>query len=250
MEFTRTSNQPLDLAEVKRLAPSAQENLMPLLNRFRPAKKPRTRAAMIAYLGGHYRYHTMNSWNQSTSYAHNLKMHHLEFPSKEIQDRAWDIIGCEDADGAFYGTNQLIGEFTDTEGGSYTAGFNGRSGGYLVMYHSQRKPSQYTHRCTGCGHRAYGAEAAGHNYPGCTGKHEPFAFPQELVTWPGKNIDQGEDFAEWETYTLKERVDLVWAFDKLAEDCVADFIDFCSTHEVEEVEVTTTRKVSTAVEID
>ena len=29
----------------------------------------RSRAAMTAYLDGHFRYPTMNSWNQATSYA-------------------------------------------------------------------------------------------------------------------------------------------------------------------------------------
>jgi hypothetical protein len=37
----------------------------------------RSRAAMTAYLKNHFRYHTMNSWNRSTSYACNLKVNRL-----------------------------------------------------------------------------------------------------------------------------------------------------------------------------
>lgn len=219
-----------------------------LLNRFRPKRKPRTRKEMIAYLAEHFRYNTMNSWNQSTSYAHNLKVTRLEFPSKDTETRAYDIISCEDADGAFDQVNELIRDFTDAQSGCYTAGFNGRSGGYLVLYNSIRKPSQYTHRCNGCGHRAYGEGAAGHNFTGCSGKHVPHKFPPELATYPGKDIDMHEDFTSWDTDTLRNRVDLVWAFDKLTEECVAEFIYFCSTHHVEDVPVTTTRNVSSAVE--
>jgi len=221
-----------------------------MLNRFRPMKKPRSRKDMIAYLEGHFRYNTMNSWNQSTSYAHNLKIHNLKFPSKVIESRGRDIVCCEDAAGAFDGPNQFIREFTDAQGGAYTAGFNGRSRGYLVLYHSTRRPSQYTHRCTGCGHRAYGESACGHNFHSCTGKHVPFTLPQELVSYPGKSIDMQEDFSEWDRDSLRSRVHLVWEFDKLAEDCVADFLDFCTSHEVKDVEVTTTRMVSKVVEAE
>jgi hypothetical protein len=219
-----------------------------MLNRFRPKVRPRSRKNMIEYLVGHFRYNTMNSWNRSTSYAHKIKLHNLQFPSKEVESRAWDIIGCEDVDGAFDGINQLILEFTDSQSGCYTAGFNGRSGGYLVLYRSERRPSQHTHRCNGCGHRAYGAAAYGHNFGGCQGEHVPHTFQPELATYPGKDIDMYEDFSSWDTSSLRDRVDLVWAFDQLAEECVAEFIYFCESHHVEEVEVTTTRKVSTAVE--
>ncbi len=34
----------------------------------------RSRADMTGFLKKHFRYHTMNSWNRSTSYACNLKI--------------------------------------------------------------------------------------------------------------------------------------------------------------------------------
>ena len=37
----------------------------------------RSRADMTAYLENHFRYPTMNSWNQATSYACNLKVDRL-----------------------------------------------------------------------------------------------------------------------------------------------------------------------------
>ena len=35
------------------------------------------RNEMIAFLTNHFRYSTMNSWNQMTSYANNVKLHNL-----------------------------------------------------------------------------------------------------------------------------------------------------------------------------
>ena len=39
----------------------------------------RYREAMTAFLKKHFRYHTMNSWNRSTSYANNIKLYNLNF---------------------------------------------------------------------------------------------------------------------------------------------------------------------------
>ena len=38
----------------------------------------RSRAEMTAYLSGHFRYNTMNSWNRSTTYACNMKLYKRE----------------------------------------------------------------------------------------------------------------------------------------------------------------------------
>jgi len=48
-----------------------------------PKRKPRTKQDMIAYLEGHFRYSTMNSWNGVTSYAHNVKFHHLDLTRQQ-----------------------------------------------------------------------------------------------------------------------------------------------------------------------
>ena len=93
-----------------------------------------TRKEMVNYLKNHFRYNTANSWNQSTSYARNVKVYNLDLP-KDLLDRAYDLV-FED------GFNELmvdlycdlINQFEEDADG-YTIGFNGRSGGYLVLYH-------------------------------------------------------------------------------------------------------------------
>lgn len=46
-----------------------------------------TRKEMVNYLKNHFRYNTANSWNQSTSYARNVKVYNLDLP-KDLLDRA------------------------------------------------------------------------------------------------------------------------------------------------------------------
>ena len=50
----------------------------------------RSRAAMTAYLDGHFRYPTMNSWNQATSYACNLKVDHLGLDASVVETVSYD----------------------------------------------------------------------------------------------------------------------------------------------------------------
>ena len=40
----------------------------------------RYKESMIKYLRKHFRYHTMNSWNKSTSYANNIKLYNIDKP--------------------------------------------------------------------------------------------------------------------------------------------------------------------------
>lgn len=86
------------------------------------------RNEMESYLRDHFRYYTDSSWNRTTSYAHNVKVHKLPLSADE-KDKLYDILGCEDC---YDGVNLLLGEFEALTG--YSVGFNGRSGGYIVLY--------------------------------------------------------------------------------------------------------------------
>ena len=46
------------------------------------------RGEMIAFLKNHFRYNTMNSWNRSTSYANNIKLHNVDKPD-DVDSNAW-----------------------------------------------------------------------------------------------------------------------------------------------------------------
>lgn len=156
------------------------------------------RQEMIDFLTNHFRYYTMSSWNRRTSYANNVKIYNLDLP-QEIKDKAWSFLEAECKD-FWFNIHDLIADF-ETETG-YTAGFNGRSGGYIVLYDTV---------ITDNGCRS-------------TAMHD---------------IDQYEDFDEWGTGDLINRVRLVQTFDELCDMIREEFIYFVTNTEIKDVEVIT-----------
>lgn len=76
------------------------------------------------------RYFTMNSWNLSKSLAYNLKIYNVI--DKKLQNKVFDLMDVN----YFYedNINPLIYDFDRQFNYEWQAGFNGRSGGYLVLY--------------------------------------------------------------------------------------------------------------------
>lgn len=95
----------------------------------------RSKKAMITFLTEHFRYNTLNAWNNSTSYAHNMKVYKLPL-SNEEKAKLYDLLECNDF---WREVQESIDEFARAYDREYTAGFNGRSGGYLVLYCSTEK---------------------------------------------------------------------------------------------------------------
>jgi hypothetical protein len=110
-----------------------------------------TREEMIAFLRNHFRYHTMNSWNNATSYARKVKIHNLDL-TREQRDRAYEIIYAE---GAFDEINELMRQFDAAHKYEFQMSFNGRSGGYVVLIPGGQRPSGYQSHCLVCGQRNY-----------------------------------------------------------------------------------------------
>jgi len=110
-----------------------------------------TREEMIAFLRGHFRYYTMNSWNRSTSYARRVKIHNLGL-TREQESRAYDLIYVGDT---FLEINERIREFSEDNDYNYQACFNGRTSGYIVLIQGGREPSGYQSYCTECGQLNY-----------------------------------------------------------------------------------------------
>lgn len=77
------------------------------------------------------KYFTMNSWNQETAPAYNMKVYNLGF-KRETGNKIYEMM---DLPGWYNEINILIDDFSTNNPG-YCAGFNGRSGGYLVLYKS------------------------------------------------------------------------------------------------------------------
>ena len=83
-------------------------------------------------LGNRIMYPTLNSWNNEYAPAYNLKIYNV-IP-KKYQDRAYFIYSDEKlAYDVYREINFLCDEF-DKENAPYNVHWNGRSGGYLVLY--------------------------------------------------------------------------------------------------------------------
>lgn len=209
----------------------------------------RSRGSMKEFLAGHFRYNTMNGWNNSTSYACNMKIYNLGL-ERDIANKLYDLIQLNE----FYEPiNDLIYEFGAAHNFEWQVGFNGRSGGYLVLYRGERKPSGYRSFCTACGQKNY--KSVSESGSVCGRCHQPARrdFSQthmNIHTFPGRGIDHGERFfLDWDMTALRDRVDLVCEFDKLADDIVAEAVYIAKNYDIQDevVYVPQTRKVMVEV---
>lgn len=117
-----------------------------------PTRKPRTKGKMIEYLSGHFRYHTLHSWNRMTSYAQNVKIYNLPWKKREDESRAYELFSTTQAAQIARSCFDAFHQQTDYH---YSIIGNGRSGGYLVMVQSERRDSGYKSRCPECGQLNY-----------------------------------------------------------------------------------------------
>lgn len=95
----------------------------------------RSRKAMTDFLEHHFRCPTMNSWNGSYSYACNLKIYKLGL-DQEIADKLYEMLDIPEF---FYFQSDLVNDFAQKHDYVWQARFNGRNGGYLVLYQGDRE---------------------------------------------------------------------------------------------------------------
>ncbi len=198
----------------------------------------RHREAMTAFLQKHFRYHTMNSWNSSTSYANCIKLHQFDKPDDINSDTWWEMLWITEWQEIL---SDLLEDFGRKHEWQWQAGINGRSGGYVVLYRGGIKPSGYKSYCTHCGQKNY--QAIPEDQTGICGRCDTEArvnFKQtdmQVFTWPGKNVDMYEDFEDWILSELRERVELVQDFDILCNDIVAAYYHTCRNYRITEEEI-------------
>ena len=91
---------------------------------------------MWEFLRYHYHYYTMNSWNNIRSIANNVKLYNLG-----LSGDYWRLLEIFEVD-HYFTINSIIEmwEIEEVSNG-YRVGFNGRSGGYLVLYNENNNGS-------------------------------------------------------------------------------------------------------------
>ena len=93
--------------------------------------------SMFEFINNHFTYYTLNSWNGLQSIANNMKLYNLglEGDWTTVLDYLYDEedIGC-----IGFQIRGLVEEWEAKHPG-YSLGWNGRSGGYLVIYNHDKK---------------------------------------------------------------------------------------------------------------
>jgi hypothetical protein len=204
------------------------------------------RGEMTAFLKKHFRYHTMNSWNRSTSYANNIKLYKIDKPVDIDNDTWWDMLSISQWQEKL---SDLLEDFGRNHNWLWQAGINGRSGGYTVLYRGGIQPSGYKSYCTHCGQKNYQFVSEGQKgICGRCGAKSRINFKQphmQIFTWPGKSVDMDEDFHDWGIDELKERVKLVQDFDQLSDDILRSYIDICRNYRITEEEILVPKTIKT-----
>ncbi len=218
------------------------------MKKFKKEVDMRSRIAMTDFLGKHFRYSTMNSWNGSTSYANNIKIYNLGV-SSEVSDKLYDLIQTDE----FWSeARQMFNEFAKEHNYQWQVATNGRNGGYLVLYQGFAEPSEYKSWCMKCGQRNFTTIEETSSICGVCHKPERVNYanpPLKIGTYPGKSIDMNEDFEDFSIYELKERVKLIQRFDSIADNLLALAVDMAQNYTVEDevYYVPQTRKVLAAI---
>lgn len=207
---------------------------------------PRSKLEMIEFLKNHFRYPTMNSWNRATSYARNIKIHHLGL-DPETERRCFDMLEIPEA---FDDFSAILHEFAIRHDYKWQTGQNGRSGGYLVLYQGGKKDQGYKTRCNTCRIPTWYEDKQPCHVRGCQGTLEPLTVPLwQSFTYAGRGVDDDGDYESMSHEDLLRRIILVKDFDQICDLAVKAFVDYARSHQVEEREILVPKTVRVAVEV-
>jgi hypothetical protein len=71
----------------------------------------------------------------------------------------------------------------------------------------------------------------------------------ETYIQPGQGLDESEDLREWTTDSLRDRVNLVWDFDKTVNKAAKAYVDYCKTHKAEQREIMVPQTITVAARL-
>lgn len=153
---------------------------------------------MFRFIKEHYSYFTHNSWNKNQSIANNVKLYNLDL--KHSIDEALETLYRDD----YETINFEIHEWEKAHP-SFLLGFNGRSSGYLVLYH---KDGYITH-----------------NALSDTFSYSPADY-ERFEDWKAEVLD-AYDSIDLYLPQLVEQVELVQDFDRFCDHLVEVVDSLC-----------------------
>ncbi len=167
---------------------------------------------MFEFLKGHFKYPTLNSWNNLYSIANNVKVYKLGLD--------WKILEYLELDN-YFTINTAIEDW-EYEHKGYKVGFNGRSGGYLVLYNEGNNKSVLDY------------------YVDTNETYEDFK----------EDVKNNYGGLKWYKQELINQVELVQDFDKLCDSLIEECKYMLENYEIVEKERTITQKYNELVEVN
>ena len=159
---------------------------------------------MFEFLKEHFKYSTMNYWNNLWSIANNVKIYKLGLD--------WEILDILQVDN-YFTLNTMIEDWEIMHPG-YEVGFNGRSCGYLVLCNNNNNSSVLDY------------------YVDTNDNYEDFK----------EDIQNNYGGLKWYKDTLREQVELVQDFDKLCDDLLEECKYMLKNYKIVEKERQITQK--------
>ena len=201
----------------------------------------RRREDMIRFLRDHDRYWTMNSWNRSSSYANCVKIHMLGLTRGQLET-AWEML---DVPQVYDAIHRILEDWAHKHEWRWQIGFNGRSGGYLVLYQGDLDHTNArTAQCDECGKLTWHKKETPCTSDDCDGTLRLLPEPRpQIVTYPGRGLDEDPSFDDWSMAELRNRVRLIQDFDRACDAALAEFIRFCEEYRVVEKDILVSKTV-------
>lgn len=160
------------------------------------------------FIESHARYYTLHSWNNSKSWSHCVKVHHLPLTHEECM-KAFDLLEVDEVN---EGIRDLIHEWEIARKFEWQVGFNGRSSGYIVLYSGGKRPDG------------------------------------QVFSWPGRGVDEDLDFTDWTLEDYQDKAKFISEFDLLADELLTAFVGYIENYDVQDEVIHVPRTVKVLVE--
>lgn len=144
---------------------------------------------MFNFLKDHFTYYTMNSWNGLKSVANNVKIYNLA-----LSGDCYTALEFLEEDN-YFTINMMIEEW-EAEHKPFKVGFNGRSGGYLVMYNSDNNRSILPEDIDECVDYEEYKRYCKEYYGGVKYNHSDLVYYTKLVQDFDKLCDELRDYCD------------------------------------------------------
>lgn len=191
---------------------------------FNTSAAPKTKDGIAKFLSAHPRYQTNSGVHPLTSYSHCVKLHRLGLNRSE-SEKAASIMQSDDYWRELAG---CLREFQDDMNGGYQISPMGRHSGHLVLFEAEVYDPGYKSTCRDCGHLSLQPVSPQSCHCGeCGALRSNLKKPLSWSRIVGSGIDHGvtyRDMLDWSIDDLRDRLDLVRAFDSACDKTRSAFI--------------------------